>query len=577
MRKIELILILLFLGTLALYSQLPVKGDWTTRLGNDSHLAKDARTLYHKIFQSPNSPVIRGNEDKSVGLDFYESFKRLDDIAPYCTYYFYNGYLFEERENAELGRVEKSAFQRLLDNTQDPAIKMIIVDDILSVGKRFVTDLDSINVVRNNRDTTAKASDDTLSVPVAMIKYAHLYYKYAGNPDYYPSILYDKAKARENFRMAFALLREQNIEFAKELEAYYVYEYYLTCEELYNSDKEQYYEQFLEDYLDIIQTCDELLLPYYNIPDSIKNNIHNKEYSVYRSYNNFANNIQINQITGERILPIKYRFSQSGAANSERLESFYADRLGSHLNDTSFLERAVHLMTENGMVDNETYYRYCMASYKLRPTYENCIGMGKYVGTEDVSRMREYYLEALDDADTPEKKVIVYYMIGLSTYSSPLQYINNVKRDATTLRLKVKDGYSEWEKEMEIGNANLANVIEHADEIKDSRILEIRDYPARAHYMIGTNLRWKGYVDYNPQIFEEAKEHILKANSLDIKAKAITNSIGVNIPSVLSFIQKYSEESSASRKKLKKGGSAQSEFQDYLRRKKLEEAFWKMK
>ena len=50
MRKIELILILLFLGTLALYSQLPVKGDWTTRLGNDPHQAKDARTLYHKIF-----------------------------------------------------------------------------------------------------------------------------------------------------------------------------------------------------------------------------------------------------------------------------------------------------------------------------------------------------------------------------------------------------------------------------------------------------------------------------------------------------------------------------------------------
>ena len=70
MRKIELILILLFLGTLALYSQLPVKGDWTTRLGNDPHQAKDARTLYHKIFQSPNSPVIRGNEEKSVLASF---------------------------------------------------------------------------------------------------------------------------------------------------------------------------------------------------------------------------------------------------------------------------------------------------------------------------------------------------------------------------------------------------------------------------------------------------------------------------------------------------------------------------
>lgn len=577
MIKIKLLVSFLFLCALISNAQLPDKGDWTSRLGSDPKKATEAKEMYRQIFLSKESPAVKGNETMTVGMDFYERFKRLDNIAPFCTYYWYNGHLFEEKDNLESKRVEKSVFQRMLDSIPDPAVKVIVVDDILNVASRFVNDLDSINVVRNNRDTTQKAFDDTLSIPVAISKYAHLYYKYAGNPKYYPTNLYDKEKARENYREAFKIFREQNMSSGRELEAFYVYEYYEACEDLYLSDTEKYYEQFLEDYIEIVKTCDNLLIPYYNVPDSIKNDVNNLAYSTYQSYNNFTNNIQINPITGEEILPIKYRFKLCGAATPERLRDFYASRLDSHINDTTFLEHALHLMTENGAMDNSTFFDYCRASYKLRPTYENCIGMGMSVRQDDVNKMRDYYLEALHNADTPEKKVIVYYMIGLSTYSSPINYINNVRRDANTLRLKVKDGYEDWEAEMEIGNANLANVIALADEIKDSRSMEIRDYPARAYYMIGTNLRWKGYVDYSPSILEEAKSNIQMAETLGIKARSITEKIGVNIPSVLSFIDKHSEEARNIRNKSRGADVDQSAYREYLRKKRIEESFWKMK
>lgn len=577
MIKIKLLISSLFLCVLISNAQLPVKGDWTTRLGNDPKKATEAKEMYRQIFLSKESPSVKGNETMKVGMDFYERFKRLDSTAPFCSYYLYNGHLFEEKDNYENKRVEKSVFQRMLDSIPDPAVRMIIVDDILNLATRFINDLDSINVVRNNRDTTQKAIDDTLSIPVAMSKYAHLYYKYAGNPQYYPANLYDKEKARKNYMDAFRIFREQNMSSGKELEAFYVYEYYEACEDLYLSDTEKYFEQFLEDYIDIVKTCDNLLIPYYDVPDSIKNDKNKLEYSTYQSYNNFTNNLQINTITGDSIFPIKYRFKLCGAATPERLQNFYSSRLDSHRNDTAFLEHALHLMTENGAMNNNTYFDYCRASYKLRPTYENCIGMGMSVREDDINKMREYYQEALYNADTPEKKVIVYYMIGMSTYSSPLDYVNKVRRDASTLRLNVRDGYEEWEKEMEIGNASLANIIALADEIKDSRSMEIRDYPARAHYMIGTNLRWKAYVDCSPSLFEEAKKNIMMAETMGIKAKAITEKTGVHISDVLSFIDKYSENARNLRKSNRGSDVDQRAYREYLRKKRIEESFWKMK
>ena len=79
---------------------------------------------------------------------------------------------------------------------------------------------------------------------------------FAHDPKYYPAHLYDKEKAYNLYKEAFKEFLASKGDQGKELHAYYVREYYTACEDLYRSDEEKYYEQFLSDYQEIVQVCD---------------------------------------------------------------------------------------------------------------------------------------------------------------------------------------------------------------------------------------------------------------------------------------------------------------------------------
>ena len=490
-------------------------------------------------------------------------FRKSTKGAPFGSYYLYNGDFTEGRLNG------KSVYEAMLDSISNPAMRAVFINSILSLGHNFIDNLDSINVIR---DEVVKKQDenDTISVPLGMIKYAHLYYKYAGNPTYYPANLYDKEKARENFASAFRMLREKNIDAGSELEAFYVSEYYDVCEDLYQSDKEKYFEQFLDDYLQITQTCDKLLIPFYEVPDSIKYYSSEPQYQKFRDYDNIANKIQINETTGDSIKPIKERFRLSGAAKVENLDKYYSARLDDHKSDTAFLERAVHLMTESGAMGSPIHIDYCSASYNLKHNFENSLGMG--MTADDIQKKREYYLEALKYADTPDKKLLVFYLIAESTFSNPQKLLGKT-RDSKTLKLNCDSLYDQWEAEMEICNGTLSNIIALSAEAYKSPSLTIRDYPARACYMLGYNLRWKGMVDSNVSMLKDARAYIEKSQELGLVAKNI-GAIGVAAPSVLSYIDKQITAAEARAKKYKADKAAQAAYEAYLKKKKAEEDFW---
>ena len=506
----------------------------------------------------------KGMSEKEC-LKNFMLFRKSTKGAPFGSYYLYNGDFTESKDWLK----GKSVYEAMLDSISDPAMRAVFINSILSLGHNFIDHLDSINVIR---DEVVKKQDenDTISVPLGMIKYAHLYYKYAGNSTYYPANLYDKEKARENFASAFRMLREKNIDAGSELEAFYVSEYYDVCEDLYQSDKEKYFEQFLDDYLQITQTCDKLLIPFYEVPDSIKNVSSEPKYQKFRDYNNIANNILINETTGDTIKPIKIRFKLSGAANIENLDKYYASRLDDHKTDTAFLERAVHLMTESGAMGSPIHIDYCSASYEIKHNFENSLGMG--MNADDIQKKREYYLEALKYADTPDKKLLVFYLIAESTFSNPQNLLGKT-RDSKTLKLNCDSLYDQWEAEMEICNGTLSNIIALSAEAYKSPSLTIRDYPARACYMLGYNLRWKGMVDSNVSMLKDARAYIEKSQELGLVAKNI-GAIGVAAPSVLSYIDKQITAAEARAKKYKADKAAQAAYEAYLKKKKAEEDFW---
>jgi hypothetical protein len=332
--------------------------------------------LYHKVFESAPFYTPKRELLYSDYMAYYESFKKLMDVAPYVDWNFYGGKLSDE-VRTDLGN--RTIYESMLDSIPDMAIRMVLVEDFLALARNMVVHLDSINVLRS---ATVKAADDTLSLPVAMTKYAHLYYKYAGNPKYYPAHLYDKEQARENYRKAFMMLVHKNIDPGDELHPVYLNEFYRTCEDLFKSDEKKYYGQFLQDYLDVVHTCDNILLPYYDGLGDIAIEQSNPD---YQNFSNFY------YYTNDPVGGVKSLFDASGAHSMERVSEYYLSMLPTHRTDHDYLEKALYVMNELGCNKTEAFYSYSEASNAIKPTYLNCLGCAfSYWEKDSLEKMDEF-------------------------------------------------------------------------------------------------------------------------------------------------------------------------------------------
>lgn len=455
------IVIVLLLGStiISAYAQLPEKGDWTTRVGiKNPAMVPD---LHQKVFNHPPFYTPRKELTYSDYMEYYESFKKLADSAPYINWNFYGG-KFSDEVRTDLGN--RTIYESILDSIPDMAIRMVLVEDFLALARNMVDNLDSINVVRNNRDTTVKAADDTLSLPVAMTKYAHLYYKYAGNPKYYPAHLYDKMQARENYRKAFRMLVDNNIEPGDELHPTYLSEFYKSCEALFKSDENKYYNQFLQDYLDVVHTCDKMLLPYYDGLGNIAIEQSNPDYTNFYNFYYYTND------SGEGV---KSLFDASGAHSLERVSEYYLSMLPAHRMDHDYMEKALYVMNELGCNKTEAFYSYSEASNAIAPTYLNCLGCAfssKEYGM--ITEMHGYYVQAVNNAPDSLHKGLVYYHIsdGIN--------VRQVPTDEKGVRMSPESPeFQSWVEEMSTALHNINMLMELSDFFANSPILSYRAYP----------------------------------------------------------------------------------------------------
>ena len=536
-------LTLALLATLVINAQMPDSSDFKTRLGTKD--PAKARTLMHRLLIGDTAPMKRGNEHIPVTLDFYRDYKELTDLAPFCTYLLYSNALYYG---------ETSPVTRMMNNVTDETSKRNLVEQILKIGHNFIDNLDSINLLRKY-ECKGDASKP-LSAPVGMIKYADMYYNLAGNPKYYPADLYDKALARENFHTAFNLLRKHNIDPGTEVEGIYLNEYYKACEDLYRTDETKYYEQFLSDYLEIVRVCDNLLIPYYDIPDSIKLNPSDPEYRMFNSYNYWTNHATQG---------IKALFKNSGAATPERLNQYYLARLDEHKTDTAYLNRAIEILNENGAFQTKAYYDYCSASYKVRPTYRNCIGNAlSCKESEKYDDMVRYYQESLSLATDSLQKGLIAYMIGIHT--------NMPRPKDTTTGRPVQRGsieFDNWSANLMRSMANLKTVIEVQDVFHNSLSISIRNIPAHAHYQLG--LAAYRYVSFIPDInlCDEAINHLRMAKQIN------PNLYNTNADNMINNINRTREQIISRNTIEERLRKTEEAYQEYLRKKEAEEDFWK--
>lgn len=477
-------------------AQLPETGGMESRVGvREPAIVPE---LYHKVFESAPFYTPKRELLYSDYMAYYESFKKLMDVAPYVDWNFYGG-KFSDEVRTDLGN--RTIYESMLDSIPDMAIRMVLVEDFLALARNMVVHLDSINVLRS---ATVKAADDTLSLPVAMTKYAHLYYKYAGNPKYYPAHMYDKVQARENYRKAFRMLVDNNIDPGSELEGFYVDEYYKTCEELFKSDEEKYYEQFLGDYLEILQTCDNLLIPFYDIPDSIKYFSSEPKYKKFIEYDNIVNKRRV-PAPGDTIEPLEKRFVLSGAAASERISEYFLSMLPSHRKNHEYMERALYVMRELKADRTNAYYKYSETSYAIKPTYLNCLGRAFFCWEKDsLEKMDEFC--ALADSLAPDSlsKGLVHYYTAMEIVPRQMK----MKRSEGKIIPMDALEYQTWDYEMTLATNYINKMMELSGTFAKSPKIEQREYPRKAAFRFYDIQRMIGRTKRETTYIKEAKKYI---------------------------------------------------------------------
>lgn len=495
-----IVALLLFVAVMDSNAQLPEKGDWKTRVGVKA--PKQVQSLVSAVFERPPYKDPFAPLDSTWYMDFYENFKKLTDYAPYADYAFYSGAFSEtqryidQNKKAQFVPDGTSIYERLIEAMPDTAMKMVVVEDILSLGRKFIDNLDSINVVRNNRDATVKAADDTLSLPVAMTKYAHLYYKYAGNPKYYPAHLYDKEQARENYRKAFMMLVDNNIDPGDELHPVYLNEFYRTCEDLFKSDEKKYYGQFLQDYLDVVQTCDNILIPYYDGLGEIAIEQSNPDYQKFANFWYYTN---------DPVGGVKKLFDASGAHSLERVSEYYLSMLPTHRRDHDYMEKALYVMNELGCNKTEAYYSYSEASCAIKPTYLNCLGCAfSYWEKDSLEKMDEFC--ALADSLAPDSlsKGLVHYYTAMEI----VPRLMKMKRSEGKIIPMDALEYQTWDYEMTLANNYINKMMELSGTFAKSPKIEQREYPRKAAFRFYDIQRMIGRTKFETTYIKEAKKYI---------------------------------------------------------------------
>lgn len=325
----------------------------------------------------------------------YRPWRELLTRAPFCTfnltYYGSGGAMLTSLIKAEQDSLQRFIYFRDLMDMCDFAIKNYKA-------------LNSIDDMKH----------PTYTQGVLMCWKAHFYFSLR---EYLPSRAYKRETAYQNYVDAFAVVRRENIAADAEMDAFYMEEYFQACRDLYESDKEKYLEQFLTDYVACLEACDKMMDVYLKT-DTLK----------WSGYAGARNNIQV-------------YFSQTGAGDSQTLVDFYTPRVKENRKNMIYLANAVHIMFANGCIGEGVFYDACEAAYMLKPSYENCIGMGLMSQDVEGNRVeaKKYFDEARSLAATASER----YLAAKFTADALAKTPSPKKNDGESAS-DYNDRYEEW-------------------------------------------------------------------------------------------------------------------------------------
>ena len=102
---------------------------------------------------------------------------------------------------------------------------------------------------------------------------------------------------------------------------------------------------------------------------------------------------------------IEQIFSQSGAADSAQLIAIYTKKFDAYKSDINKLNSSLTIMQNNDCDESDIYYQYAEAAYAIEPSFTSAIGLAQKAQKDgELEKMLEYYNKALELATSDARR-----------------------------------------------------------------------------------------------------------------------------------------------------------------------------
>ncbi|MCD8317942.1 MAG: tetratricopeptide repeat protein, partial [Paraprevotella sp.] len=202
---------------------------------------------------------------------------------------------------------------------------------------------------------------------------------------------YSLDKAYNMFREGIDLINKDG---AKEVPGFVLNKFFEISYQKYMADSTNFREQFLKDYMESRDACQNMLSLANEATDSVA------AQKILEQYDPTLNHIET-------------LFAQSKAADREQLIAIFGPKIEENKNNLAYLKSALTLLASNDCDDTDVYFKAAEYAYRIQPSYESAIGTAqKYYKEGKVAESIQYYDKALELCSTDQTKAAIALKIA---------------------------------------------------------------------------------------------------------------------------------------------------------------------
>jgi tetratricopeptide (TPR) repeat protein len=200
----------------------------------------------------------------------------------------------------------------------------------------------------------------------------------------------------------------------REVEGTVLQNFFLTSNEMYKNAPNTLREQYLQDYLDSKDACENMLQLAKEAQAAGETDKAQKLLQKYEG----------------PLALIEQTFTQSGAADREQIVAIYTKKFDAYKSDIAKLNSSINLMAQNGCDNDSIYFVYAKAAYDLQPTFASSIGLAQKAQKDGkATEALSYYDKALELAsdDATRGKIcikVAQALISSGGFTKGEEFIN---------------------------------------------------------------------------------------------------------------------------------------------------------